>query len=137
VKGVQIIMATTWIKPIHKAKGRSVAATLADRIGYADNPNKTNSYEYVKSYGCDYYTAANEFALSKEIYEQQTGRVGQNGDILAYHVRQSFKPGEITPQMALEVATRSWKNSRTADISLSWRCIRISSTFIAIAYSAP
>ncbi|MCL2049460.1 MAG: relaxase/mobilization nuclease domain-containing protein [Defluviitaleaceae bacterium] len=96
-------MATTWIKPIHKMKGRSVAATLADRICYADNPDKNNSHEYVKSYGCDYYTAANEFALSKEIYEQQTGRGGRNGDIIAYHVRQSFKPGEITPQAALEV----------------------------------
>ena len=96
-------MATTWIKPIHKAKGRSVAATLADSIGYADNPGKTNSYEYVKSFGCDYYTAANEFALTKELYEQQTGRGGRNGDILAYHVRVSFKPGEIAPAMALEV----------------------------------
>jgi hypothetical protein len=43
-------MATTWIKPIHKAKGRSVAATLAGSIGYADNPNKTNGYAFVKSY---------------------------------------------------------------------------------------
>ena len=96
-------MATTWIKPIHKAKGRTVAATLVERIGYADNPDKTNSYEFVKSYGCDYYTAANEWELSKQIYEQQTGRGGRNGDIIAYHVRQSFKPGEITPQAALEV----------------------------------
>ena len=96
-------MATTWIKPIHRAKGRSVAATLAGSIGYADNPDKTNSYEFVKSYGCDYYTAANDFALTKQLYEQQTGRGGHNGDILAYHVRQSFKPGEITPEAALEV----------------------------------
>ena len=96
-------MATTWIKPIHKTKRRSVAATLADRIGYADNPDKNNNHEYVKSYCCDYYTAANEFALSKEIYGQQTGRKGRKGDILAYHVRQSFAPGEITPEMALEV----------------------------------
>ncbi|MDR1532957.1 MAG: relaxase/mobilization nuclease domain-containing protein [Clostridiales bacterium] len=96
-------MATTWIKPIHKAKGRSVAATLADSIGYADNPDKTNGFEYVKSYGCDYYTAANEFALAKQIYEQRTGRGERNGDIIGYHLRQSFKPGEITPQEALEV----------------------------------
>ena len=96
-------MATTWIKPIHKAKGRSVAATLAGSIGYADNPDKTDGYEFVKSFGCDYYTAANEFALEKQLYEQQTGRGGQAGDILAYHVRQSFKPGEITPEAALEV----------------------------------
>jgi len=96
-------MATTWIKPIHKAKGRTVAATLAGSIGYADNPGKTNHYEHVKSYGCDYYTAANEFALANEIYEQQTGRGGRVGDILAYHVRQSFLPDEITPQGALEI----------------------------------
>ena len=96
-------MATTWIKPIHKAKGRTVAATLAGSIGYADNPDKTNGYEFVKSFGCDYYTAANEFALAKQLYEQQTGRGGRAGDILAYHVRQSFKPGEITPETALEV----------------------------------
>ena len=96
-------MATTWIKPIHKAKGRTVVAMLARSIRYADNPDKTNSYEFVKSYGCDYYTTANEFALSKKLYEQQTGRGGRNGDILAYHVRQSFKPGEITPEKALEV----------------------------------
>jgi hypothetical protein len=97
------MMATTWIKPIHKAKGKSVAATLADRIGYADNPDKTDGFEYVKSYGCDYYTAANEFALLKQVYENQTGRDGRSGDIIAYHLRQSFKPGEITPQAALEV----------------------------------
>ena len=99
-------MATTWIKPIHKAKGRSarsVAATLAGSIGYADNPGKTGNYEFVKSYGCDYYTAANEFALAKKLYEQQTGRGGLSGDILAYHVRQSFKPGEISPEMALDI----------------------------------
>jgi len=48
-------------------------------MGYTDNPDKTNFYEYVKSYGCDYYTAANEFALSKKIYEQQTGRSGRAG----------------------------------------------------------
>jgi hypothetical protein len=96
-------MATTWIKPIHKAKGRSVVATLSDRLGYAADSDKSNCYEFVKSYGCDYYTAANDFNLTKELYEQQTGRGGRNGDILAYHVRQSFKPGEVTPAMALEV----------------------------------
>ena len=98
-------MATTWIKPIHKSKtkGKSVVATFADSIGYASNPCKTDGYEYVKSYGCDYYTAANEFALTKQIYENNTGRGGRNGDIIGYHVRVSFKPGEISPEEALEV----------------------------------
>jgi hypothetical protein len=96
-------MATTWIKPIHKSKKRSVAGTLADAIGYADNPVKTGGCEYVKSYGCDYCTAANEFALAKQVYENRTRRGGQSGDIIAFHLRQSFKPGEITPAEALEV----------------------------------
>jgi len=73
------------------------------RIYEADISDKTNGYEFVKSYGCDYYTAPNDFALTKQLYEQQTGRCGQVGDILAYHVRQSFKPGEIAPEAALEV----------------------------------
>jgi hypothetical protein len=105
-------MAATWIKPVRKAKGHSTTATLADRIGCADNPNKTNSYKFVKSYGCDYYTAAIEFAMAKELYEQQTGRGERNGDILAYHVRQSFKPGKITPQMLYFSANRTIKISQ-------------------------
>jgi hypothetical protein len=96
-------MTTTWIKPIHKNKGKSVVGTLADSIGYAENPDKTNGFEYVKSYGCDYYTAANEFALAKTIYEQRTGRVRSGDDIIAFHLRQSFKPGEIEPAEALEI----------------------------------
>jgi hypothetical protein len=88
-------MATVWIKPICQAKGRSVATMPVDRIGYADNPNKTNSYEFVKSYACDCYATANEFVLAKELYEQQIGRSGRNDNMLTYHVWQSFKLGEI------------------------------------------
>jgi hypothetical protein len=72
-------------------------------IGYADNPSKTDGFGYVKSYRCDYFTAANEFALAKQLYENHTGRGGRSDDIIAYHLRQSFKPGEITLQVALEV----------------------------------
>jgi hypothetical protein len=77
--------------------------TLIERIGYAENPNKTEDYEYVKSYGCDYAAAANEFALAKTLYEQHTGRVRGGDDIIAFHLRQSFKPGEIEPAEALEI----------------------------------
>jgi signal transduction histidine kinase len=87
-------MATTWIRPVHKGKGKSVTRTLIDTIGYADDPEKSNNFEYVKSYGCDYFTAAGEFALAKQLYEQRTGRGRDKGDIIAYHLRQSFKPGE-------------------------------------------
>ncbi|MDR0747175.1 MAG: hypothetical protein LBE89_04700 [Helicobacteraceae bacterium] len=53
-------MTTTWIRPVHKSKGKSVVRTLIDTIGYTDNPEKSNNFEYVKSYGCDYFTAVKE-----------------------------------------------------------------------------
>jgi hypothetical protein len=96
-------MATTWIKPIHKSKSKSIARTLTERIGYAENPDKTDGFDFVRTFGCDYATAANEFALAKTIYEQRTGRTRGADDIIAFHLRQSFRPGEITPEEALEV----------------------------------
>lgn len=40
--------------------------------------------------------------LSKRQYEQFTGRT-QYSNVIAYQVRQSFKPGEITPEEANQV----------------------------------
>jgi hypothetical protein len=85
--------------------------TLIEHIGYADNPDKSSDYEFVKSFGCDYYTTASEFALAKTIYEQRTGRVRSGDDIIAFHLRQAFKLGDcslsspdgLTPAEALEI----------------------------------
>ena len=41
-----------------------------------------------------------EFLLAKRQYIAATGRVRGADDVIAYHVRQSFKPGEITPEEA-------------------------------------
>ena len=41
---------------------------------------------------------AAEFALSKRQYALRTGR--REPGVIAYHIRQSFKPGEITPEEA-------------------------------------
>ena len=48
---------------------------------------------------CDSRTADTEFLLSKRQYKDITGRTQAN-DVIAYQVRQSFKPGEITPEEA-------------------------------------
>lgn len=40
--------------------------------------------------------------LSKRKYEQSVGRQ-QKGNVIAYQIRQSFKPGEITPEKANQV----------------------------------
>ncbi len=44
-------------------------------------------------------TADEEFLLSKRQYEHMTGR-RQEHNVIAYQIRQSFKPGEVTPEEA-------------------------------------
>ena len=79
-----------------------MAACLKDRTDYAQNPDKTAQGELVSSYACSPLTVDEEFLLSKRQYEQSTGR-SQKRDVIAYQIRQSFKPGEITPEEANQV----------------------------------
>ena len=92
-------MAATRLIPLHKNKGKSVAACLKDRTDYAQNPDKTAQGELVSSYACSPLTVGEEFMLTKRLYERSTGRI-QKSDVIAYQVRQSFKPGEVTPEEA-------------------------------------
>ena len=92
-------MAATRVITMHITKGKTVAQCLADRTDYAKNPDKTDNGQLVSSYECNPDTVDAEFALSKREYFQITGRTQEN-DIIAYQVRQSFKPGEITPEEA-------------------------------------
>ena len=87
---------------MHQNKGKSIADCLADRTDYAKNPDKTNDGEYISSYECDPKTVQGEFLLSKRIYSDITGREQKN-DVIAYQIRQSFKPREITPELANQV----------------------------------
>jgi hypothetical protein len=57
----------------------------------------------VTGYACDPRTADLEFALSKKEYFQNTGRDQKDRNILAFHIRQAFKPGEITPKEANKI----------------------------------
>jgi hypothetical protein len=93
-------MATTWLKPLHAGAGRSIAKALKRSVDYLENPFKTNERELISSYECDARTADFEFLLSKQRYASLTGREQGQRDVIAYHVRQSFKPEEITPEEA-------------------------------------
>ena len=93
------MLAATRLIALHKNKGKSVAACLKSRTDYAKNPDKTNRGALVSSYQCSHLTADEEFMLSKRQYELMTGR-RQKSDVIAYQVRQSFKPGEVTPEEA-------------------------------------
>lgn len=92
-------MATTRIIPMHQNKGKTIAQCLHDRLNYAENPEKTNNGELISAFQCNPGIADAEFALSKRQYHAITGREHKN-NVIAYQVRQSFKPGEITPEEA-------------------------------------
>ena len=92
-------MAATRLIPMHVGKGRSLEKSLKAKIEYAINPDKTHGGELVSSYGCQRESASEEFTFAKSRYEQKTGKIIE-GDVIAYQIRQSFKPGEITPEEA-------------------------------------
>lgn len=95
-------MATTRIIPMHHNKGKTLARCLSDRTNYAVNPDKTDGGELISSYECDPETADSEFLLSKKEYRENTGRV-QESDVIAYQLRQSFKPGEVSAEEANKI----------------------------------
>ena len=92
-------MAATRLIALHINKGKTIAQTLADRTDYSKNEEKTEGGKYISSYECDARTADEQFLLSKRQYEHMTGR-RQEHDVIAYQIRQSFKPGEVTPEEA-------------------------------------
>lgn len=93
-------MATTRLIPLHAGKGRNFSKAIRNVIGYVSNPKKTQQGELVTGFGCNPETADGEFLLMKREYIARTGRVRGKDDVIAYHLRQSFVPGEITPEEA-------------------------------------
>ena len=87
---------------MHKNRGKTLLSCLAARTDYAMDKDKTAEGELISSYECAPQTAAEEFALSKQIYFQKTGREQEN-DVIAYQFRQSFKPGEVTAEEANKI----------------------------------
>ena len=108
-------MATTRIMPLHVGKGRTESRAISDIIDYVANPKKTDNGRLITGYACDSRTADAEFLLAKRQYIAATGRVRGTDDVIAYHVRQSFRPGEITPEevnrLGVEFAKRFTKGN--------------------------
>lgn len=92
-------MATTHIIPIHHTRGRTIERCLRERLDYAMNPEKTDQGELISAYACNPETVDGEWLLSKRQYRDMTGRTRKH-EVLAYQVRQSFLPGEVTPEEA-------------------------------------
>lgn len=89
--------------PLHVGKGRDVSTAIADIIDYVENPQKTDFGKFIYGYACDTRIADAEFLLSKRQYLNLTGRDRGADDVIAYHLRQAFKPGEVTPEEANQI----------------------------------
>lgn len=113
-------MATTRFIPMHISKGQTIAQSLKDRFDYGRNPDKTKGGEFITAYECDPVTADVEFTLAKAKYKAITGREQKaDADVITYQMRQSFEPGEITPEEANRIGYElgmRWTKGRHAFI---------------------
>ena len=92
-------MATTTIMSVHVNKEKTPKQCVAAQLNYIMNPAKTDGGALISSHACMPETAVNEFMLYRQEYLENTGREIEN-EVLVYHVRQAFKPDEITPEEA-------------------------------------
>ena len=74
-------------------------ARLDKLIRYVVNPKKTDEQVFVSSVGCVPETAARTWMDTKR-------RFGRVDGVQAYHLIQSFKLGEVTPELAHEIGNR-------------------------------
>ena len=81
-------MAVTKIKP--------VKSTLSKALDYIENPDKTDGKMLVSSFGCSYETADIEFGYT-------LSQARDKGNNLAFHLIQSFAPGEVDYEKAHEI----------------------------------
>ena len=68
-------------------------------IRYVQNPDKTDDAVFTYCQYCDPKDAAKQMQATKERY-------GKTDGIQAFHIIQSFSPGEITPELAHELGIR-------------------------------
>ena len=68
-------------------------------VRYIQNPNKTDDAVFTYCQYCDPKAAARQMRATKERY-------GKTDGIQAFHIIQSFAPGEITPELAHELGIR-------------------------------
>ena len=89
--------------PLHAGKDRTASAAIANIIDYVENPHKTDNGRLIYGYMCDTTNADMEFSMARQQYINLTGRRRGSDDVIAYHLRQAFAPGEVTPEKANQV----------------------------------
>ena len=94
----------------HKEENESKGIRYKDLgqvINYASRNSKTDNGKYVTSINCDVRTAYQEMLTTKKHFNKL-------GGIIAFHAVQSFKEGEVTPEIAhkigVELAKELWED---------------------------
>ena len=86
--------------PLHIGKGRTIGKAVREILDYVKNPEKTDQQRLISSFECDSRMADAEFHFALKEYERNTARRIGRENVIAYHLRQAFVPGEITPEEA-------------------------------------
>ena len=74
----------------------TVKSTLSKALDYIENPDKTDGKMLISSFGCSYETADIEFGYT-------LSQALDKGNNLAFHLIQSFAPGEVDYEKAHEI----------------------------------
>ena len=78
-------------------KEKTTAVSLQDALDYAANRDKTEQSFFESSYACTLETAFADMRQTKE-------RWHKSGGVQGYHLVQSFAAGEVTPELAHQIA---------------------------------
>ena len=71
-------------------------------FSYAQNPEKTDQGSYVTAINCVKEIALEQMILTKKQF-------GKDDGYIAWHGYQSFKPGEVTPELCHQVGVQTAK----------------------------
>ena len=78
-------------------KEKTTAVSLQDALDYAANRDKTEKSCFESSYACTLETAFADMRQTKERWHKP-------GGVQGYHLVQSFAAGEVTPELAHQIA---------------------------------
>ena len=78
-------------------KEKTTAVSLQDALDYAANRDKTEQSCFESSYACTLETAFGDMRQTKEQWHKP-------GGVQGYHLVQSFAAGEVTPELAHQIA---------------------------------
>ena len=78
-------------------KEKTTAVSLQDALDYAANRDKTEQSCFESSYACTLETAFSDMRQTKEQWHK-------SGGVQGYHLVQSFATGEVTPELAHQIA---------------------------------